>query len=525
MIRRHPVFRTIAAMISLSLSAAPVVYSQQAGQSFPDNASASGDTYQVKLCVPGDLVDRDEFEQPSPGSKMDAFHTALRNYLRDHGDYRREYQVKGNAFAAFDPANADPRTLLDEVSADASCPSADYSYNLPVKRVGQDAAPAASPGAAQPPSSTDTLYRGWQYQMGQGVPKDAAVAARLYADAANQGNPDAMYRLALLYRDGNGIGQDSAAAANWFYQAAKQGHAAAQMELGFACITGNGVHLDNVAGFRWLQLAAQAGLARAQAALGAMYQTGRGLAQNDPEASVWFRRAAEQGQPVAMFELGQSLRLARGVLRDEAQAMQWYQKSAGAGYVQAQAQLGFGYLTGSGAARDYGLAAQWLTEAARQGEPYAQLNLGTMYEDGSGVDRNLAQARALYVQAASSPEPKVAERARQFLAELPDSRDDALPGHATQSSNTNAVFGVAALAVGAAMLLTLLNHSGSDDTAATAPPSPWSPWMGSPISETTSTSRPAPPPAPHCHMAPVEDPFTIKPGLYTPHGGSTLVCD
>jgi TPR repeat protein len=524
MIRTHPASAPIVAFFSLSLSAAPLAHSQQAQTPFPAGGQASANAEEVKLCVPRGLVEGAGFEQPVPGSKMEAFHTALRNFLRDHGDARLEYRVRQNAFEIFGSARDAPRELMDEVSADADCPADDYSYTLPVKRVSQNAAQDA--GAAQQSSSRDSLYRGWQYQVGSGVSKDPAMAARLYTDAANQNVPDAMYRLALLYRDGNGVAQDSAAALNWFYQAAKQGHSAAQMELGFAFITGTDVRHDDVAGFRWLQLAAQAGLPQAEATLGAMYETGRGVAQNESEAAVWFQRAAQQGQIIAMFELGQSLRLGRGIPRNERDAVQWYEKSANAGYAPAQAQLGFGYLTGSGTARDYRLAAHWLTEAARQGEPYAQLNLGTMYEDGNGVDRNLAQARVLYAQAARSQVPQVAERARQLTAALPGSSDASSQGDPAANSNMNAVIGVAATVLVGAALISLLARSNSGDSAA-GPPDLGSSSVGRSFDSNTSSSssRSTPPPAPHCHMAPVENPFAITPGVYTPHGGSTLVCD
>ena len=524
MIRTHPASLAIVAVLSLSLSATPIAYSQQAGPSFPDGGQGPTTAYEIKLCVPADIVERDLFEQPAPGSKMEAFHKALRYFLLDRGDVRLEYRVRQNAFESFDPANADPSDLLQEVSAEAKCPDANYSYTIPVKRVSQNAAQDASQSAAQRASASDSLNRGWQYQVGRGVPKDPAMAARLYADAANEGLPDAMYRLALLYRDGNGVSKDSAAAVNWFYQAGKQGHAAAQMELGFAFLLGDGVRHDDVAAFRWLQLAAQAGLPRAQGALGAMYQAGQGVTQNEVEANAWFRKAAEQGQIIATYYLADSLRLGRGVTRNESEAMQWYQKSATAGYAPAQARLGAGYLTGSGAAQDYHLAAHWLTEAARQGDPWAQLLLGGMYADGTGVDRNLAQARALYAHAASGQVPEAAERARESAAALPDTSDEALPDHPAHSSNTNAVIGLAAVAVGAVLLFSLLSRSSSDDAAAAAP-SNGSSSLAGPFGSDSPSTRPDPPPTPHCHSAPVEDPFTIRPGLYTPHGGSTLVCD
>ena len=522
---RLALLRTGAAFLSLLLLAAPVAYSQQQ-QSPPEEGQASTGADKVKLCVPADLVERAGFEQPAPGSKMDAFHTALRNFLRDYGDTRLEYQVRQDAFDSFDPANVDPRNLLDEVSAAANCPGNDYSYTLPVTRATGNAAPDATQGAAQQSSSRDSLYRGWQYQMGQGVPKDAAMAARLYADAARQGLPDAMYRLALLYRSGDGVNEDPAAAVYWFQEAAKRGHAAAQMELGFALASGNGLSRDDVAAFRWLELAAEAGLPQAQGAVGAEYEAGVGVDRNESQAAAWFRRAADQGQIQAMFELGQSLRLGRGVARDESEAMQWYQKSANAGFAPAQAQLGYDYLTGSGAAQDYQLAAHWLTEAANQGDPYGQLNLGTMYEGGTGVARNLSHARALYARAAAGPVPQVAERAKELLAAEPDSSDgEAPPGQAARTSKRNAIIGLAALAIGGAVVISLLSHSDSSAAA----PNAGSSWPGSSPGTATpsccSNPTPSPPPAPHCHLAPTDDPFTIRPGLPPQGVPLTNVCD
>jgi hypothetical protein len=526
MFRKRPtLLRTGAAFFSLLLVAPPITYSQQES-SFPDRGKASATT-NVTLCVPEDLVERDGFEHPAAGSKMDAFHTALRNFMLDHGDTRVEYQVRQHAFETFNPANTDPRDLMDEVSAGANCPDADYSYTLPITRATENAAPDAAQSAAQQSSSRDLLYRGWQYLAGQGAPKDATMAARLYADAAKQGLPDAMYRLAVLYMTGNGVNQDPSAGVYWFYEAAKRGHAAAQMELGFAFAAGNGVQRDDVAAFRWLELAAEAGLPQAEGATGALYETGVGVDRNESQAAVWFQKAADQGQIMAMFELGQSLRLGRGVTRNESGAMQWYQKSAIGGFAPAQAQLGYAYLTGSGTAQDYQQAAHWLTEAANQGEPYAQLNLGTMYQDGTGVARNLSHARALYARAASSPVPQVAEVAKQLLAALPGASDEAPPEHTADPSKRNAIIGLAALAIGGAMVLSLLSHSGSGDTAA-APPSTGSSWPGSSSSAVTpccSNPTPSPPPAPHCHLAPVDDPFTIRPGLPPQGVPLTNVCD
>jgi hypothetical protein len=151
-----------------------------------------------------------------------------------------------------------------------------------------------------------------------------------------------------------------------------------------------------------------------------------------------------------------------------------------------------------------------------------------MYEDGIGVARNLSHARALYARAASGPVPQVAERAKELLAAQPDSSDDeAVPGQAAHSSKRNAIIGLAALAIGGAVVISLLSHSGSDDTSAAAP-NVGSSWPGSSGTATPvccSNPAPTPPPAPHCHLAPTDDPFTIRPGLPPQGVPLTNVCD
>src|SRR5690606_15490004 len=64
-------------------------------------------------------------------------------------------------------------------------------------------------------------------------------------EAAEAGNAEAQYQLALLYYLGRGgIAEDHAAAAEWFGRAAKQGHAKATMRLGDLYAKGQGVPQD-----------------------------------------------------------------------------------------------------------------------------------------------------------------------------------------------------------------------------------------------------------------------------------------
>ncbi len=81
--------------------------------------------------------------------------------------------------------------------------------------------------------------------------------------AAEQGDPDAQYKLGLLYDKGLVVLQDFAEAVKWYRKAAEQGHADAQNNLGFFYSKGWAVPQDDVQAHKWWNLAAASGSRRA----------------------------------------------------------------------------------------------------------------------------------------------------------------------------------------------------------------------------------------------------------------------
>ncbi len=76
---------------------------------------------------------------------------------------------------------------------------------------------------------------------------------------AEQGNANAQYDLAGIYKRGEGVPQDYAEAVRWYRLAAEQGHANAQFSMGVRYITGEGVPQDCVLAHMWVNLAAAQG--------------------------------------------------------------------------------------------------------------------------------------------------------------------------------------------------------------------------------------------------------------------------
>lgn len=96
---------------------------------------------------------------------------------------------------------------------------------------------------------------GKMYEIGQGVAKNEAEAARWYRKAADQGDAQAQYNLGIMYDFGQGVPQSSAEAARWYSRAADQDHALSKYNLGLMYTHGRGVPKDLVEAHKWLNLA------------------------------------------------------------------------------------------------------------------------------------------------------------------------------------------------------------------------------------------------------------------------------
>ena len=121
--------------------------------------------------------------------------------------------------------------------------------------------------------------------------REFTAAARLLGPHAQQGDPEARYRLAIMAQNGLGM--------------------VANEELAFD----------------YMKSAAEAGLGLAQHGLGFMYMQGDCVAPDPQQAIAWFTRAADQGLQGAMTTIGMMYREGNGVPRDEDKAREWFRKA------------------------------------------------------------------------------------------------------------------------------------------------------------------------------------------------------
>ena len=130
--------------------------------------------------------------------------------------------------------------------------------------------------------------------------KEYAKAYQIFKALAEQGNAEAQYNLAILYRQGKGVKQDKKTALKWFEQSANQGLASAEYYLGHLYDNGDTVNRDSAIAVSWYKKAAEKGNPLAQSNLGVAYASGEGVKQDIIKAYVWFSLAASQGLTAAL---------------------------------------------------------------------------------------------------------------------------------------------------------------------------------------------------------------------------------
>ena len=257
------------------------------------------------------------------------------------------------------------------------------------------------------------------------------AAFRNFSAAARAGDPEAQYRIGLLYSTGEGVISNPPEAALWYRRAAERGHLQAQFQLSLAYLHGqlgaadkwyqaaaahdrlsaewnramwfpSGISLerDYAAALRSSLLAAEQGLSEAQANVGSLYLRGLGCECNYDEARRWYELAAAQGNGEAAYGLGMIHANGLGIGIDLAAAARWYAIGAERENDAAQMALGLMYAAGQGVPRDPSRAAALFRQAADAGNPRARHNLGLSYLRGEGLPQDKAAAEAAFREAA-----------------------------------------------------------------------------------------------------------------------------
>ncbi|KAF7727770.1 hypothetical protein EC973_007001 [Apophysomyces ossiformis] len=230
---------------------------------------------------------------------------------------------------------------------------------------------------------------------------DRPLAFQMLTELASHGlsHAGAHYWLGACYEEGipGTCEQELQKAFDHYLAAAQTGEVNGEFQVALMLSNGQGVARDRQAAFDWYQKAADKGHRTALYSLGLYYVKGIGGIQKDlAKARSYFEKSARLGFPSAMSSLAALYRLDQ----QNEQAIQWYRKAAGLGDVVAQRELGMLYDEGLlGVSQDHAMAFDLLQKAAGQLDAQATLLLGSYYQNGIVVPKETERAIELYLEA------------------------------------------------------------------------------------------------------------------------------
>lgn len=250
------------------------------------------------------------------------------------------------------------------------------------------------------------------YRKGKYVEKDVEKAFELLQKSVNIApTPESVDELGDFYRDGIGTEQNYEAAAQCYSWAANNGNPGAMFSLSDLYEEGKGVEKNqtianelrskwwetcrwNIHGILPLDIVreqANAGDPEAMYQLGCRYKDGDGVEQNPEVASDWWFKAAIKGNNGAAHNLGVYYFFENNDIEN---GLKWLNKSADEDYNLSLNSLGEIFLLGlNGVTVDIEKGIAFLTRAAEHGHEGAMFRLSALYHDGEIVEKNPRIAR------------------------------------------------------------------------------------------------------------------------------------
>jgi TPR repeat protein len=194
------------------------------------------------------------------------------------------------------------------------------------------------------PAVETTMSTARKYYYGIGVRQNMGRAFKLYLQAAQKGDGEAMFIVGGMYMKGMGIGINTAEAFRWLYSAAKKGKSSKESEriLAEFFIKGDGAPQNFNEAIRWYEKAAQSGDHEAQSELGYLYFSGKGQERDYDKARHWFETAARNGYSLAQYNMGILWYTGNGVEAvDIVKAYGWFNLAAANGDARGIAARNF----------------------------------------------------------------------------------------------------------------------------------------------------------------------------------------
>jgi serine/threonine protein kinase/TPR repeat protein len=221
---------------------------------------------------------------------------------------------------------------------------------------------------------------------------------------------------AMLYLGDHLLKTEPETAAKWFAEAADKGEPEAMFALGNMYFNGTGVPKQPAEASHWFTLASDKGFVRAKIYLAECYEVGKGGVKQDPSKAFSLLNEAlgiDPNNAIAMEKLALEYERGSGTPVDSNKAFELMQRAVELGDVNATGNLGLYYMNGLGGHKDPKMAVKLFKQGADKNNAFCMFLYADALWNGLGTPANHAVAKDYYRASASRGFPP----ARQWLNE------------------------------------------------------------------------------------------------------------
>jgi serine/threonine protein kinase/TPR repeat protein len=229
--------------------------------------------------------------------------------------------------------------------------------------------------------------------------------------------------MAMLYLGEHLLKTEPTAAAKWYTEAADKGEPEAMFQLGNMYFNGVGVPKQPAQASHWFALASDKGFVKAKIYLAECYEEGKGGVNQDFDKAFALLNDAltiDPNNSVAMEKLSIDYERGRGTAVDTRKAFSLMKHASDLGDVNAMGNLGIYYMNGlGGVRRDPVMAASLFKQGAEKKSAICMYYYAVCLHDGvPGVPANPAEAVSYYRASAEAGFPPAREWCQQHKVSL-----------------------------------------------------------------------------------------------------------